>query len=448
MRRRAFLSALGAGAALLGLELPGDASPAVKAHSPRVKRLVCVYTPHGRAHELWQPRDGFDIAYPEASLFPFDDPVGQGKSFKNRLLVVDGVDLTAGIAVGTTGHDGPRAILTGSGAQGKNASIDQFLAFERGLGSETPHAALALGVGNDGSEIGANVSYARGGTPVPKSIDPARTFAELFGSALGAGAELEHERRIGKSVLDAWRGDLKRLAARAPASERTKLEQHQQALREIEKRMSGLPRSCQASPSPEQARFPKLRDYGGGEPYFDTITELQIDLLARALACDLTRFASLFLGDLSRTGLHAELPRDVHGDVAHRYDARTAKHPGNPSSWRALAVQNRYAYSKIARLVRRLDESGALDDAIIYVSGDMGDPARHSSRSVPTLLLGGASGPFKLGRYLDLRRAGGEGVPNNRILVSICQAFGVPIDRFGHAPDPAIVTGRLEPLYG
>jgi hypothetical protein len=189
--------------------------------------------------------------------------------------------------------------------------------------------------------------------------------------------------------------------------------------------------------------------FGGGEPFLDRVTDLQIDLMARALACDITRFSSLFLADLTRTGLAPELPIDVHGDVAHRYDARSDRHAGNPATWHALGIQNRYAHTKLARLLERLDESGVLADTLVYASSDMGDPALHSSRSVPTLLLGGAGGRFKMGRYLDLRRSGSsEGTPNNRILVSICQAFGVQTNRFGHAADAGIVTGRLEALYG
>ena len=139
----------------------------------------------------------------------------------------------------------------------------------------------------------------------------------------------------------------------------------------------------------------------------------------------------------------------MHGEVAHRYDARTDKHPGTPSTWLALGIQNRYTHTKIARLLQRLDEAGVLADTLVYASSDMGDPARHSSRSVPTLLLGGAGGHFKMGRYLDLRRPGAhEGTPNNRILVSICQAFGVQTNRFGHAADARIVTGRLDELHG
>jgi len=247
--------------------------------------------------------------------------------------VLDGIDLAAGIEVGTVGHDGARAILTGSGANGKNASIDQFLAVEKGLGAETPHGAVALAIGNDGSGVGANLSYAPGATPIPKWIDPAQTFTELFGAPLGVSPEkLERERRVGKSVLDVLGRDLARLGARVPASEKVKIEQHQNALREIEKRLSAAPPSCPTPPPPDASRFSKLRSFGGGEPYFDTITDLQIDLLARALSCDLTRFATLFLADLTRSRRYPDLPDDIHNDVVHRYDAHTDTHPNTPST--------------------------------------------------------------------------------------------------------------------
>ena len=452
--RRGFLAALGAAGVLAGSRAFGDAAagttrvpggPRSRA-TGRPLRLVCVYTPHGRAHELWQPRDGFDLGFPDAILRPFDDPETYGKSFRDRLLVLDGIDLSAGIASGTSGHDGPRVILTGSGADGKNASLDQYLAVERGLGAETPHTSLVLGVGNAQPEIVSSISYGAGGTPLPKWIDPAETFAELFGEPVTGEerAALAQRRRVGKSVLDVARADLARLASRAPPSEATKMDQHRSALRDIEKRLAGVERACAAPVPVERTRFPHVGAYEGGAPYLDAITDLQVDMLARALACDLTRFATLFLGDLSRTHLFPALPDDVHSEVAHRYDARADHRPGTPASWQALAIQNRYSYGKVARLLARLDEAGILDDTIVHVSGDMGDPARHSSRSVPTLLAGGG-GAFATGRYLDLRHGDhGDGVPNNRVLVSICGAFGVDVASFGHAADPRVVTGRLD----
>ena len=439
--RRRFLAALGVSGSFLAQETRGLAEPA-KPTAPR--RFIGVYTPHGRAHELWQPREDFALGFEGSTLAPFDDAATYGKSFRDRLLVLDGIDLSAGIEVGTTGHDGSRVILTGSGADGKNASLDQFLAIEHGLGAETPHTSLTLGVGNDSTEVGQNISWSRGGTPVPKWIDPSRIHAELFGTPLGARREeLEHARRAGKSVLDRVRADLARLSRRAPQGERTKLEQHATALRDIEKRLTQVERVC-ATPAPPPG-FERLKAYGGGEPYFDAITDLQIDLLARAVSCDLTRVATLYLADLTRSKLLPDLPEDVHQEVAHRYDARDQVHAGTPESWRKLGLQNRYTYGKVARLLQRLDEAGALESSLVLTSSDMGDPARHSSRQVPTLLFAGGAFPVKTGRYLDLRHGKNlqDGVPNNLLLVSLARLFGAEIERFGESKNTSLLTGQL-----
>ncbi len=268
--RRLFLAALGAGGLLVGTRAFGDATTAAGGARSKVSgrplRFVSVYTPHGRAHELWQPRDGFDLRFPDSILRPFDDAEAYGKSFRGSLIVLDGVDLRAGIASGTSGHDGPRVILTGSGGDGKNASLDQVLAVERGLGAETPLTSVVLGVGNAQPEIGACISYGPGGTPLPKWIDPAQTFAELFGIPVTGAQreELEQRRRLGKSVLDVVSADLARLSTRVPASERTKLDQHHAALRDIEKRIAGVARTCTPPVPPEKARFARVGAYEGG----------------------------------------------------------------------------------------------------------------------------------------------------------------------------------------
>jgi len=448
LTRRSFLAALGAGL----LEVKGSRAAPSTALSPEHQakgplRFIGVYTPHGSAYELYRPGANFDIAYEHSVLAPFDDAKNYGRSFKDKLLVVDHVDLSAGIEVGTVGHDAARVILTGSGAHGKNPSIDQFLAVDQGLGRDTPITSLALGVGHAGSDLGLNLSYAQGGTPIPKIIDPTLAFDELFGAPLSgkAKAELEHDRQAKRSVLDFLKHDLDALKRRAGRSESSKLDQHTTALREIEKRLVGVRPSCQAPLDRSRTEFTRLKAYGGGEQHFDTITDVMIDLLARALSCDISRFASFFMADLSRSKLFPELPSDIHGQVAHRYLARTDKIKGDPASWQALGLQNRYSYSKLARLMQRLDEAGIVDQCLVYASSDMGDPARHSSRQVPTLLLGGAGGKLKMGRYLELDPR--RGTPNNKILVSICQVFGAPVERFGTSSSSATLSGRLAALH-
>ncbi len=443
--RRRFLLALGA--ALLPREAWADAPAPVApsgARAASATRFVAVYMPHGRAAELFLPRPGFVLDYEDSSLAPLDDPEHYGRSFRNELVVIDGLDLAAGFLTGNVGHDAPRVLFTGAGANGKNASLDQFLAVNQRLGRATPLPSLVLAVGNDDRGPSSSVSYGRGGVPLPKLIHPAATFDALFGAALvGSPEAAAARRRRAMSALDFQGAELRRLRALAPAAEREKLEHHQTALRDLERRLEPLDASC-APPRVTREAFPRYRAYGGGEPYFDAITDLQLELLVRGFACDITRFATIMLADLSRTGLDPALPNDVHQDVAHRYVARDDTRPGDPATWRALARQNRYSISKVARLLALLDRQGLGGDTLVLASSDMGDPARHSSRSVPTLLFGGGVRGGRLVALDDRERVTAQRLfPNNRLLARLCHCFGVMVTRFGDSI-PEINEGVLE----
>ena len=68
-----------------------------------------------------------------------------------------------------------------------------------------------------------------------------------------------------------------------------------------------------------------------------------------------------------------------------------------------LAKFNRYSYGKIALFMQKLAAAGVLDNTLIYASSDMGNPALHSTRNVPTVLAGGAAGTkFRMGRRLKM----------------------------------------------
>lgn len=425
------------GNAALGAE-PASTAPG------RARRFVGVYAPHGMAREFWRPGPGFDLRYENCSLQPFDDPATVGQSLRDRVVVIEGIDLSAGIEAGTVGHEGARVILTGSAADGDNASIDQFLAVEQGLGFATPYSSLVLAVGTNGTDIGTNISYLADGRPVPKLVDPSVVFDSVFGELIlpadpTAAAKVRAQRALKKSSLDFLGGQLGVLAAHLPPSEARRLDQHLTAQRELERRLAHFEVACRVPERPPA--FERVTTGNGGARYFDAITDLQIDLMVQAMACDATRFGTIFLTDLSRTRLIDGMPEDIHFDVSHRYRARDAEQPGRPDTWLPLAKQNRYAYSKVARLMHQLDAAGLLGDTVIYVSSDMGDPARHSSRSVPTLLGGGV---FRGGRHLVVE--GKAQAANNHLLVSICNAFGVGVTSFGQARDPAIVTGPLAGL--
>jgi hypothetical protein len=476
--RRSFLRAMGAGFALLPCARLLENSVAQAAGEALPLKFVTIYHPHGIAAEYWAMKAAdteasFDIAYQDCSLQPFDDAATYGKSFKDKLLLIEGIDHLSN----ANGHDSAGTILTGSrienGAKPQNISLDQYLAVTKGLGSATRVTSVSLGVGLDDTTAGKTLSYAEGGVPLPKLIDPSKAFDLLFDGVVVSGgnpadeAAAARRRKLSQSVLDYTKWDIKRLQGKLAPPEQQKLEQHLTSLGELEKQLGGgmlAAGSCQVPMRPDAALFPKLKQYNGGEPYFDAITDAQLDILAQALACDVTRFATVYMNDLSYDGNPLGLPADNHGAIAHTYNASPVGNNGRPgdgvpSTWLPLAKFNRYSFSKVARFMQKLDQLGVLDSTIIYVTSDMGNPSLHSTRNVPTLIAGGAGGKFRMGRRLKLKSdcptdspwcgendATFAPVTNSKILVSIAQAFGAEIEQFGTQPDPALTTGALSEM--
>jgi hypothetical protein len=476
---------MGAGFAILPFARLLENSVAQAAGEMLPLKFVTIYHPHGIAAEYWALRSGetessFDITYKDAdpsiggvcSLQPFDDAATYGKSFKDHLLVVEGIDLLSS----ANGHSTAGTILTGSKIDGnkpQNISLDQYLAVTMGLGADTRITSVNLGVGNDQTDVGLTLSYSEGGIALPKIIDPVQTFHLLFDGMTSstnpaAQAAAARQRTLDQAVVDYDKWDVNRLRAKLGPAEQAKLDQHLTSLHEIEKSLAAPSMTgptCVVPAIPDATTFPQLRQYNGGEPYFDAITNAQIDLLAQALACDVTRFATLFMNDLSYAGNPLNLPPDNHGSVAHTYAASPLgmnNQPPGPtpvqSTWVTLAKFNRYAYSKVARLMQKLDQLGALDSTIIYVSSDMGNPALHSTRNVPTVIAGGTNGIFKMGRHIKVKddcpasnvwcenTADYTPTANSQILVAIAQAFGAKINQFGTQPNTANVTGALSAL--
>jgi len=475
--RRTFLRGLGLGVGVLPFLRLLENSRAQAADLPPPQRFIGVYHPHGVAAELFTMRDGetdknFDLTYPDCPLQPFDDPATYGKSFKDKILVVEGVDVLSD----TNAHNSAGTILTGSrivGGDGGlpwNSSIDQFLAIENGLGDATLVPSIALAVGTKELSARETLSFGKGGVPISKIIDPGSAFDFLFKRAIvgadpAAQAQADRQRKLGKSLIDFVMGDVTRLRARVSEYEVQKLDQHLDALRALEKKWQAvsLPNGCTLPIRP--GAFLQLERHKGGEPYFDAITDLHIDLLALGMSCDITRFGTLVMNDLSYAGNPLGLPEDNHGGMAHTYSASplgSSGHPvgtGKPETWTPLAKFNRYSYGKVARLLWRLDEYGILDSTLVYASSEMGNPATHSTRNVPTVLAGGANGKIRMGRRLKYRTdcplgtwcddqgPDYETVSNNRVLVSIAQAFGLDeVVGYGTQAEAQYATGTLPNL--
>ncbi len=470
--RRSILKALGGFASLpVGQMLRGSIARAQGMAPPLC--FVGVYHPHGVSSECYRRRatdteTSFTLDYADSSLAPFDAPAIYGKSFKNRIITFEGVDLAVAERSNTAGHGAASCLFTGSGTTGSDVnaqceSIDQFLARTKGLGAGTRFPTLNLGVGSDGAASNADaIAHGPGGAPIKNVIDPVAVFDAVFGSMTGSSSNAAAlaARRRGQSVIDFVRGDLNRLSGRLAAPERLKLDQHLAGVRDIETRlMTVMPLTCAPPTRPQPTgnadsslNFPKVYAYNGGEPYFDRLMNLQVDLLAQAISCGATRFATLFLHDPGKetTVDGVVIPADAHNAVAHTYSTDSSS--AAVASQIRLGRLNKYHFGKIARLMQRLEQTGALDHTLIMSGSDMGDPSLHSTRNIPLILAGGANGKLAFGRRIKAASDCPPGSPycqaptlkltsHNQVLVSICQLFGVQTNSFGFAQDTTLTTG-------
>src|SRR3954453_23888330 len=95
--RRNFLRAMGAGMAALPFSRLLENSVAQAAGETLPLKFITIYHPHGLSAEYWAMKSAdtekaFDIAYQNCSLKPFDDAATYGKSFKDKILTIEGID--------------------------------------------------------------------------------------------------------------------------------------------------------------------------------------------------------------------------------------------------------------------------------------------------------------------------------------------------------------------
>ena len=255
--RRTFLRGLGAAVALPFLDsmLPAR-STVTQAAGKAPIRLGYMYTPNGIIGAcdksprpfMWTPRT-------VGANFAFSPTMKALEPFREHVNVFSGLAQVTGRALGDGPGDHARAtatFLTGvhpyktGGADFKlGISADQIAA--KALGSKTQLASLELGLesqplaGNCDSGYTCaymSMSWRSDTTPLPAEINPRAVFERLFGDAESTDPAVRHARLLSeKSVLDYVAGSLSRLQGRLGTTDRRKLDEYLESVRDIERRI-------------------------------------------------------------------------------------------------------------------------------------------------------------------------------------------------------------------
>ncbi len=252
----------------------------------------------------------------------------------------------------------------------------------------------------------------------PSEYEPIRLFNRLFGMPLTAQRTAARQ-----SVLDAVKGDVLALKARASTSDKMRLDQHLDSIRSIELRLSTGAAVC-TTPAAPAADYPEPN---GQEP-IEEKNRVMSDLLAMALACDLSRvFSVLFMTAGAGTVFWEVGAQNGLHQIAH--DERA----DGPELQPTLHAAQTFTHQQLAYFLNRLRSTpeGAgnlLDSAAILCTTELSEGATHTNDEFPVIVAGKAGGALKGGYHY--RSATKENTSN--VLLTLLRAMGDPRASFGY----------------
>lgn len=254
-------------------------------------------------------------------------------------------------------------------------------------------------------------------------------FERLFGEG-GTADERRAELRRDRSILDSVTEDMARLVSTLGASDRVRVGQYVEAVREVERRIQRA-----ESQADESALALPDRPVGIPETY-DEHAKLLFDLLLLTYQADITRVFSLQLGreQSARTFPWIGVNEGHHG-VSHHQD--------NPEKIAAIAKINAYHIQLLSYFVEQLAETpdgdgSLLDHSMVLHGSGMCNGNLHDHKNLPLVLLGGGAGRLRGGRHIKYA----EMTPMANLLLGLLDKAGVPADSFGDSTDRV----DLEPL--
>ena len=423
LSRRGFLAGMGASAALAPFVPLLNASGA---ESATPKRLVLFFTPHGMVRDNWISKDGGG----QWSLGPILEPLSH---HQDKLVLVDGLTMLGEETLGAPHTKGLPLLWTASPlldddtferddgdgvyTYGWNSarSFDQLIAEE--LASDTPYRSLEFGVRTGSSHPGHRMIYSGAGAPLASQDDPYRSLTRLFGAGSTA-AELEQLNAQRGSILDLVKSDLYRLENRVPKADRIKIESHLDAIRDIEKTVaSGI--ACEPPEIPGGLSTTNMAD-------IPQVFAAQLELMARAMACDLTRVMSMQFSVGENDHIVYDwlgVDYEIHHLITHENTVAANADVSLIYTWYAQQVA--YFLDLLAEIPE--GDGTVLDNTLVLWGSEISRGWDHSFENMPFVLAGGCGGAIQTNQIL---RA--PGVEHNRLLVSACHAMGVTnVEEFG-----------------
>ena len=402
--RRTFLRGTGASIALPFLDAMVPAGRLWAPVDPT--RLVAIEQVHGAAgcsqwgatQHMWSPATvgrGFDLG--PSALDPLEP-------YRDYLTIISNTDVRMAEAydpkeIGADHFRSSAVFLTQSHPTQTESSdvfvgisLDQMYAAR--FGQDTPIPSMQLCIENvdkaGGCAYGYScvytdmITWASPTEPLPMIRDPRVAFDMLFGAG-GTPAERAARRESQGSILDWITGRIAQLDQQLKPSDRERMEQYLENIREVERRIQ----SVEARNATGEVRA--LPEAPAGVPdSFEEHIGLMYDLQALAFEADMTRVFTL------KTG------RDASSRVYPESGTTTGFHPAShhgddPQRITEFYLINKHHVNQLPRFLERLKntmegDSSLLEKSMIVYGSPMADGNVHNHRRCPLIVLGHAQG--------------------------------------------------------
>src|SRR5580704_13822855 len=431
--RRTFLR--GAGVALslplLDSMIPAQTPLAKTAAKPQVRMGLC-FMPHGAVMNNWTPEG-------EGSNFEISRTLKPLEAFKNNLVVVSNL-AHKNAAPGGPGDNGgdhtrsPAVFLNGvhpkrtDGADIQaGVTIDQIAA--QRIGQQTPLPSLELATEDFSGLVGScdvgfscaymnTISWRTPTTPLPMEINPRVVFDRLFGDGSNTQERLDRIQQQ-RSILDAAMDQVRRLEGGLGASDRNRVAEYLDTIREIERRIQ-LAEKQNANSSLSVPTSP-----AGVPDDHQEHSKLMFDLMALAFQADITRISTFMM---AREVSYRTFPMLGISEGFHP----ASHHQNDPSRLDNLTKINTYHVELLAHLLERLKatpdgDGNLLDHSLILYGSGMSNSNVHNHSPLPVLVAGGAAGKLKGGRHLKYP----ENTPMANLLLTILNKAGIQQESVG-----------------
>ena len=436
LSRRDVLRGVGATIALPFLEamVPARTALAKTAAAART-RLSCIEMVHGSAgattyglaKNLWSPSEvgrTFDLS--PSSLSPLEP-------YRDYLTIISNTDVRNAEAQGPKeiGGDHFRSsavFLTQAHphqTEGSDiyvgVSLDQLYA--QRFGQDTPVPSMQLCIENVDQSGGCaygyacvytdTISWATPTEPLPMVRDPRSAFDQLFG--VGATPEQRSaHRRTHRSILDWVAGEVSRMRRDLGPSDKTRLDEYLNDIREIERRIQKIEAHNISGETRELPGAPV-----GVPDAFEEHVKLMFDLQAIAFAGDITRVFSFKLG------------RDGSARVYPESGVKQPFHPASHHGEREASILqfaqiNKHHVSLVPYFLDKLKnindgDRSLLDNTLVIYGSPMGNSNVHNHKRCPLFLAGHAGGHLKGNMHVKAP----DGTPMANVMLTLLHDLGL-----------------------